>query len=82
LACHFCPATLAEIPINDENTEATRKRLGMHVLLIEVEERNSERKILSILGKERGNMGKNSRPSKRWTMNCQREVVCIFEELS
>jgi hypothetical protein len=50
--------------------QATRKRLGMHVLLIEVEERDSEGKIPSILGKERGNMGKNSRPSKRWTENC------------
>jgi hypothetical protein len=28
----------------------------LHVLLIEVEERNSEGKIPSILGKERGNM--------------------------
>jgi hypothetical protein len=43
--------------------QATRKRLGMHVLLIEVEERNSEGKIPSILGKERENRGRNSRPS-------------------
>jgi hypothetical protein len=34
---------------------ATRKRLGMHVLLIDVEERNSEKKIRSILGKEKEN---------------------------
>jgi hypothetical protein len=42
---------------------ATRKRLGMHVLLIEVEERNSEGKIPNILGKERENRGRNFRPS-------------------
>jgi hypothetical protein len=35
--------------------QATRKRLGMHALLIELEERNSEGKIPGILGKERGN---------------------------
>jgi hypothetical protein len=34
---------------------ATRKRLGMHVLLIDVVERNSEKKIRSILGKEKEN---------------------------
>jgi hypothetical protein len=42
--------------------QATRKRLGMHVLLIEVEERNSEGKILSILGKDRKSTGRNSKP--------------------
>jgi hypothetical protein len=39
----------------------------MHVLLIEVEERNSEGKIPSILVKERESRGRNSRLSKRWT---------------
>jgi hypothetical protein len=42
--------------------QATRKRLGMHVLLIEVGERNSGGKIPSILGKERKNRGRNSTP--------------------
>jgi hypothetical protein len=55
---------------------ATRKRLGMHVLLIDVEERNSEKKIPSILGKEKENRRKEGilleRPSKRWTKNCPR----------
>jgi hypothetical protein len=32
LACHFCPATLAEIPINDENTQSKAGR-GSDVLL-------------------------------------------------
>jgi hypothetical protein len=53
----------------------------MHVLLIEVEERNSEENIPGILGKERGNRGRNSRPSKRWTKNCpsssEREDRCM-----
>jgi hypothetical protein len=56
---------------------ATRKRLGMHVLLIDVEERNSEKKIPSILGKEKENRGRKEgilleRPSKRWTNNYPR----------
>jgi hypothetical protein len=59
---------------------ATRKRLGMHVLLIDVEERNSEKKIPSILGKEKVNRGRKEgirrdfegRPSKRWTKKCPR----------
>jgi hypothetical protein len=38
--------------------QATRKRLGMHVSLIDVEERNSEKKIPSILGKEKENRGR------------------------
>jgi hypothetical protein len=56
--------------------QATRKRLGMHVLLIDVEERNSEKKIRSILGKEKENSLRGrkegillERPSKRWTKN-------------
>jgi hypothetical protein len=45
----------------------------MHVLLIEVEERNSEGMIPSILGKERENRGRKEgillgRPSKRCTV--------------
>jgi hypothetical protein len=53
----------------------------MHVLLIEVEERNSEGKIPSILVKERESRGRNSRPSKRWTKNCpsssERGAICM-----
>jgi hypothetical protein len=41
-----------------EKKKTTRKRLGMHVLLIDVEERNSEKKIPSILGKEKENRGR------------------------
>jgi hypothetical protein len=47
--------------------QAIRKRLGMHVLLTRLEERDGEGRIPSTLGKERGNMGRDSRPSKRWT---------------
>jgi hypothetical protein len=58
----------------------------MHVLLIEVEERNSEGKIPSILGKERENRGRKEgillgRPSKRCTKNCpsssERGDICM-----
>jgi hypothetical protein len=46
----------------------------MHVLLIDVVERNSEKKIRSILGKEKENREGVllERPSKRWTKNCPR----------
>jgi hypothetical protein len=61
--------------------QATRKRLGMHVLLIEVEERKSEGKTPSILVKERESRGRNSRPSKRWIKNCpsssERAGICM-----
>jgi hypothetical protein len=64
-----------------EKKQATRKRLGMHVLLIEVEERNSKGKMPSILGKERESRGRNSRPSKRWPKNCPtssgRGDICV-----
>jgi hypothetical protein len=61
----------------EKKRQATRKRLGMHVLLIDVEERNSEKKIRSILGMEKENRGRKEgvlleRPSKRWTKNCSR----------
>jgi hypothetical protein len=41
------------IPTATRKKQATRKRLGMHVLLIEVERRNSEGKVPSTLGRER-----------------------------
>jgi hypothetical protein len=45
--------------MDERNTkQATRKQLGMHVLLIEVEERNSEGKIPSILVNGEGKQGK------------------------
>jgi hypothetical protein len=49
----------------------------MHVLLIDVEDRNSEKKIPSILGKEKENSLRGrkegillERLSKRWTKIC------------
>jgi hypothetical protein len=61
--------------------QATRKRLGMHVLLTEVEERNSKGKTPSILVKERESRGRNSRPSKKWTKICpsssERGGICM-----
>jgi hypothetical protein len=48
----------------------------MHVLLIDVEERNSEKKIPSILGKEKENRKEGillERPSNRWTKNNKSE---------
>jgi hypothetical protein len=56
----FLPQKIEVDPISDPNArmhvylrntyikQATRKRLGMHVLLIDVEERNSEKKIIMI----------------------------------
>jgi hypothetical protein len=53
----------------------------MHVLLIEVEERKSEGKLPSTLGRERENRGRNSRPSKRLTKKCpsssERGDICM-----
>jgi hypothetical protein len=67
--------------VKKKKKQATRKRLGMHVLLIEVEERNSEGMIPSILVKERESRGRNSRPSKRWTKNSpsssERGDICM-----
>jgi hypothetical protein len=70
----------------EDSKQATRKRLGMHVLLIDVEERNNEGKMPSILGKEREKRGRKKgiflgRPSNRWTKNCpsssERGDICM-----
>jgi hypothetical protein len=54
----------------------------MHVLLIEVEERNSEKKMPSILEKRGRKEGIFlGRPSNRWTKNCpsssERGDICM-----